>query len=129
MAVINRVEKLSQIDVHNPAASQLHLLFPQRFQCSVSTASGTKPVRDVPKVRLVHRLQRHQHRALEDLILERGDTRSALPPHPNRLRVSSRLPIPIIRSAASKSRSSAFGVESIPISSSDSPTGGMPPSP
>ena len=72
MAVINRVEKLSQIDVHDPAASQLHLLFPQRFQCSVSTASGTKPVRDVPKVRLVHQFQHHQHRTLKYFILIGG---------------------------------------------------------
>jgi hypothetical protein len=71
MAMVDRVEEFSQIDVHDPAASQLHLLSPQRVQGSVSTASGSEPVRDVQKVRLVHRLQHHQHRALEDLILER----------------------------------------------------------
>jgi hypothetical protein len=29
MAVVDRVEKFPQIDVHDPVASQLHLLFPQ----------------------------------------------------------------------------------------------------
>jgi hypothetical protein len=36
------------------------------------TASGSEPVRDVHKVRLVDRFQHHQHRTLEDLILIRG---------------------------------------------------------
>src|SRR3954449_12246282 len=72
MAMVDRVEKFSQIDVHDPVASQVHLLFPQRVQGSVSTASGAKPVRDVQKVRLVHWFQHHQHRALKDLILIRG---------------------------------------------------------
>ncbi len=72
MAVVNRVEKFSKIDVHDPVASHLHLLLPQRLQGSVSTASGAKPVRDVQKVRLVHWFQHHQHRTLEDFILIRG---------------------------------------------------------
>ena len=29
MAMVDRVEKFSKINVHDPAASQLHLLFPQ----------------------------------------------------------------------------------------------------
>jgi len=129
MAAINRVEKLSQIDVHDPATPHLHRLTPQRADGRVGAAVRSEPVRDVQKVRLIHRFQHHQHRTLEDLILERRNAQSALPPYPNRLRDSSPSPIPIIRSAASRSRSSAFGVERILSSSSDSPTGGMPPSP
>jgi len=77
MAMVDRVEKFSQIDVHDPVASHLHLMFPQRVQGSMSTASGAKPVRDVQKVRLVHRFQHHQHRTLEDLILIRGNPQRA----------------------------------------------------
>jgi hypothetical protein len=72
MAMVDRVEKFSQIDVQDPVTSQFHRLFPQCLQCSVSTASGPKPVGDVQKVRLVHRLEQQQHRTLEDLILIRG---------------------------------------------------------
>ena len=35
VAVVDRIEEFSQIDVHDPVASQLHLLFPQRVQGSV----------------------------------------------------------------------------------------------
>ena len=77
MAVVDRVEKFPKINVHDPAASHLHLLVPQRLQGSVSTASGAKPVRDVQKVRLVHRFQHHQHRTLEDLILICGYSQRA----------------------------------------------------
>ena len=72
MAMVDRVKELSKINVHDPVASHLHLLLPQRLQGSVSTASGAKPVRDIQKVRLVYRFQQHQHRTLEDLILIRG---------------------------------------------------------
>ena len=72
MAMVDRVEKFSQIDVHDPVASQLHLLLPQRVQCSMSTASGAEPVRDVQKVRLVYRFQHHQHRTLKNFIFIRG---------------------------------------------------------
>ena len=69
MTMVDRVEKLSKIDVHYPVASHLHFLFPQGLQGSVCTASGPEPVRDVQKVRLVHRFQHHQHRTLKDFIL------------------------------------------------------------
>jgi len=72
MTMVDRVEKFSEIDVHDPAASQVHRLFPQRVQGSVCTASGAEAVGGVQEVRLIHRLQHHQHRALQDLILERG---------------------------------------------------------
>src|ERR1700677_4040669 len=61
MAMVDRVKELSKINVHDPVASHVHLLLPQRLQGSVSTASGAKPVRDIQKVRLVYRFQQHQH--------------------------------------------------------------------
>ena len=57
------------------------------------------------------------------------DAPSTLPPHPNPLRDSSPSPIRITRSADRRSRSSSSAEGSIPISSSDSLTGTMPPSP
>ena len=69
--MVDRVEKFSKIDIHDPVASHLHLLVPQRLQGSVSTASGPEPVRDVQKVRLVHRFQHHQHRTLKNFIFIR----------------------------------------------------------
>jgi hypothetical protein len=71
-----------------------------------------------------------QHRGhLSHAILDAGDAQSALPPRPNRLRDSSPSPIRIIRSADNGSRSSDSAEGLIRISSSDSPTDGMPPSP
>jgi hypothetical protein len=72
MAVVDRVEEFSQIDVDDPVASQLHRVLPEGIQSSVGTASGPKAVRDVQEVRLVDGFQHHQHRTLEDLILVRG---------------------------------------------------------
>ena len=44
MTMVDRVEKFSQIDVHDPAASQAHRLFPQGLQCPVSAPSGAEAV-------------------------------------------------------------------------------------
>ena len=77
MAMVDRVEKLSQINVHDPAASQVHRLFPQGVQCSVSAPSGSEAVGGVQEVRLVHGLQHHQDRTLEDFVLERGNPQRA----------------------------------------------------
>ena len=95
----------------------------------MSVPARTEPVGAVQEVGLKDRLEHQQNRHLNDPVFDRRDAHSALPPYPNRLRDSSPSPIRIIRSAASKSRSSGFAAETIPISSSDSPTGGMPPSP
>ena len=81
------------------------------------------------QVGLEDRLQDSHRSRLHHTVPEARDARSALPSHPNRLRDSSLSPIRIIRSAVSGSRSSASVAETIPISSSDSPTAGMPPSP
>jgi len=43
----------------------------------MSTASGTEPVRDVQKVRLIHRFQHHQHRTLKNFIFIRWYTQRA----------------------------------------------------
>jgi hypothetical protein len=73
MAVVDRVEEFSKIDVDDPVASQLHRVLPEGIQSSVSTAAGSKAVRDVQEVRLVNGFQHHQHRTLEDFILECGN--------------------------------------------------------
>ena len=40
MAMVDRIEKFSKVDVHNPALSQLHRLLPQRSESCVSAALG-----------------------------------------------------------------------------------------
>jgi site-specific DNA recombinase len=88
-----------------------------------------EPVRVRVGRRLRDGIECLQVERLHRAIFHRGDAHSTLPHHPNHLRDSLPSPIHIIRSAVSESRSSAFGVDTSPISSSDSPTGGMPPSP
>ena len=43
MAMVDRVEEFSKINVHDPAASQVHRLLPQRIQGSVAPRPGRKP--------------------------------------------------------------------------------------
>ncbi len=43
MAMVDRIEKLSKIDVHDIAASQVHRLFPQRGKCPVGARPGRNP--------------------------------------------------------------------------------------
>ena len=74
-------------------------------------------------------IEAEQVECLHGPIGHRGNAPSTLPPHPNHLRDSSPSLIRIIRSADRRSRSSSSAEGSIPISSSDSLTGTMPPSP
>src|SRR4051812_30263139 len=92
-------------------------------------ATGPKPVAVLRERRVPAALQDLQNRLLDQSIQHSGNAPSTLPFHPNPLRDSSPSPIPIIRSADRRSRSSGSAGGSIPISSSDSLTGTMPPSP
>jgi hypothetical protein len=74
-------------------------------------------------------IEAQQVECLHGPIDHRRNARSTLPPHPNHLWDSSPLPIRITRSADRRSRSSCSDEGSTPISSSDSLTGTMPPSP
>ena len=129
MSVVDRIEELSDIDLHDPAAPRRHRLLPEAFQGLMRRPPGPEAIRTVLEVLFVDRFQDHDNRTLQHLILEGRNAPGALPPLPNQLRDSSPSPIRIIRSADNGSRSSGSAGESIQISSSDSLTGGMPPSP
>src|ERR1700722_8233919 len=81
------------------------------------------------QIGLEDRLQDQHRRHLCHTIDNARNAPSTLPPPPNPLRDSWPSPIPITRSADRKSRSSRSAGGSIRISSSDSLTGTMPPSP
>src|SRR5215203_5779305 len=73
VAVVQGVEKLSDVDLQDPPATDLHQPVPEGVQCLVRRAARPEAVRAVQEVLLVDRLQDHRYRTLEDLILERGD--------------------------------------------------------
>src|SRR5262249_35831465 len=115
-----------RVDDLGIAAIEPALDLPQRL---VGAVVGSVGVLFWGQVLVKDRLHDQDRRHLHHAGADGGDAPSALPLLPNRLRDWSPSPIPIIRSTASRSRSSAFGVERFLSSSSDSPTGGMPPSP
>src|SRR5438270_8068621 len=129
MFVIDRVKELSNVHIQDPAAPHRHRLLPQLLQCLVRRAARSETVRAVQEVLFVQGFQHHDHRPLKNLVFKGGNAPSALPLLPNRHRDSSPSPIHIAPSVDSASRSFVSVGESIPISSSDSPTDGMPPSP
>ena len=126
--VRDRVEVAFQIGVDDIGVTGFEQLI-HSSQGVFASPSGAKAVAVFGEFVFEDRFDHHPHCRLNHPVSDRRDARSALPSHPNRLRDSSLSPIRIIRSAVSGSRSSASVAETIPISSSDSPTAGMPPSP
>src|SRR5450432_4137016 len=90
---------------------------------------GAVSVGVLVKVGLEDGFQGHPQCFLDNPVANGWNAPSALPPPPNPLRDLSPSPIPITRSVDRRSRSSSSAEGSIPISSSDSLTGTMPPSP
>ena len=74
---IHRPEEVLDVQVNHPASTEFHQPLPQRIERLVSSTPRPKPVRALQKVLLVHRLQHHQHRPLEDLVLQRRDANRA----------------------------------------------------
>ena len=68
---VHASEEVFDVKVNDPTTSELHQTFPQRLQRLVCAAPGPESVRAIQKILLVHRLQHHQHRALEDFVLQR----------------------------------------------------------
>src|SRR4051795_4405541 len=73
VAVVQSVEKLADVDLQDPPATDLHQPMPEGVQRLVRRAARPEPVRAVQEVLLVDGLQDHDNRALEELVLERGD--------------------------------------------------------
>ena len=57
MGLVQGVEEFSDIHFHDPPASLVHRLFPERFEGLVCRAAGPKSVRAVMEILLVDRLQ------------------------------------------------------------------------
>src|SRR5271155_747549 len=71
MRVVQRVEKPPDVHLHDPAPQPIHRLLPQGRQCLVRRAARPEAVRTGHEVLLIDGFQDHDHRPLEDLILER----------------------------------------------------------
>src|SRR4051812_26392301 len=71
--MVQGVEKLSYVDLQDLPATDFHQPMPERIQRLVRRAARTKAVRTVQEVLFVDGLKAHGTRALEDLILERGN--------------------------------------------------------
>ncbi len=94
MLVVEGIEELGDIHFHHPPAAHRHHPPPEDLQRLVRRTARPEAVRAVEKVLLVDRLQRHRHRPLEDLVLERGNAdgpgfpagalRDVHPPHRRR---------------------------------------------
>ena len=74
---IHAAEEVLDVQVDYPATSELHQPLPKHIQRLVSATPRPESVRAIQKVLLVHRLQHHQHRALEDFVLQRRDANRA----------------------------------------------------
>jgi hypothetical protein len=95
VAMVQGVEKLSDVDLQDPPAPHLHQPVPEDVQRLVRRTARPEPERAVQKVLFVDGFQNHDNRALEDLVLERGNAngpglrsgplRNMHPPHGRRL--------------------------------------------
>ena len=72
-AMVQSVEKLPDIHIEDPSTDASHCLRPKLLKRLVRRAFGPETVRAFMKKRLVQRFQQHYHRALKDLVLQRGD--------------------------------------------------------
>lgn len=74
VAMIQMIEELPDIHLQNVATLQVRRLLPERLQRFVCRSFGPEAVRAVQKVVLVNRLQQHDDRPLEDLVLQTGNS-------------------------------------------------------
>jgi hypothetical protein len=69
----HRIEKGSNVDVHNEVHRRLGNTDGESSQRIMLAAPGAKPIREPQKVFLVNRIEHLHHRTLDDLILQRRD--------------------------------------------------------
>src|ERR1700733_5815009 len=72
--MIDRVEKLTNVDLYDPATPHPDRCGPEIIEGFACGASRSEAVREVVERLLVHRLEHHRYRPLQHLILEGGDT-------------------------------------------------------
>jgi len=70
VAVVNRIEKLTDVHIHDPAPAHGHRLLPETRQRLMRRSSGPEAVRAVLEVLFVDCFEHHDDRPLEHLILE-----------------------------------------------------------
>jgi site-specific DNA recombinase len=76
--VIDRVEKLPDVDLDRPPTTHLHRRPPQRIQGLTRRAVRPEAVRAVQKLLLIDGFQDHRHCALQHLVLEGRDSERPL---------------------------------------------------
>src|SRR5271166_6119983 len=94
MSMIQSVEKLADVHVKQPTATQVHHLLPQGCHRLMRRSAWPEAVGAVQKVLLIQRFQDHDDRTLKHLVLQRGNPqgtgfvarpfRDAHPPHGRR---------------------------------------------
>ncbi len=77
--VADRVEKRSNVGIENPADIASFDPVCERVQRIVLAASGSEPIAEAQELRLIDRRQDHDHRRLDDLILQGCDAERPLP--------------------------------------------------
>src|SRR5262245_23007044 len=73
MSVLHRVEERLDVEFQHPASVHVHQSAPERSQRLVRRAAGPEAVAAVQEVLLVNGFERHRHRTLQHLVLERRD--------------------------------------------------------
>src|ERR1700686_3214051 len=71
--MIHAVEEPTDVRVHDPAPTEGHATFSQGSECAMRAEPRTEPVRESVKVPFVDSREEHDHRPLDDLVLEGGD--------------------------------------------------------
>ena len=87
MPPIHAAKEVLDVQVYHPATSELHQPFPQSLQRLMCAAPRPESVRAIHKVLLVHRLQHHQRRALQDFVLQRWNANRACLARPRLLQM------------------------------------------
>ena len=77
--VADRVEERPDIGIKNPADVASLDPIRERVQRVVLAAPGSEPVAEAQELRLVDRRQDHDHRRLDNLVLDGGDAERPLP--------------------------------------------------
>ncbi len=76
----DRIEEAGDVGIQNPVHLGAGDPDSERVERIVGATAGSEPVREPEEVFLVDRVQHLDHRALDDLVLQRGDAEWTLPP-------------------------------------------------
>src|SRR6185436_18835442 len=73
VSMVEGVEELPDIDLHDPSASHFRRRRPEVFECLVCGTPRPEAIREAVERLLVHRFENHRNRTLQHLVLEGGD--------------------------------------------------------